>query len=61
MKKMRYKKGDKVSLNIDAKFEKITIPKGTIVEIIAKDLVFRTYDIDYLGVAYTDFRDTDFV
>lgn len=59
--KMRFYKGDKVKLAKDAGFPGgSTIKKGTVVEIISRDLLFRTYDIDHEGVEYTDFDDTDF-
>ena len=59
--KMRFKRGDKVVLAKDVMFgDGNQINKGTEVEIISRDVLLRSYDIDHNGVCYMDFNDTDF-
>ena len=58
---MKYKIGDKVLLKEDIEMPTCVLKKGTIVEITFRDKLFRTYDILYDGVEFTDFDETDFL
>jgi hypothetical protein len=58
---MKYKIGDKVLLKEDIEMPTCVLKKGTIVEITFRDKLFRTYDILYNGVEFTDFDETDFL
>jgi hypothetical protein len=60
--KTKYRKGDRVTLKQQVTFGNgVSIPAGTEVEITFVDPLFRTYDIIYNGVDYTDFSDNDFI
>jgi len=61
IQKMKYKIGDKVLLKEDIEMPTCVLKKGTIVEITFRDKLFRTYDILYDGVEFTDFDETDFL
>ncbi len=61
IQKMKYKVGDKVIIKEDIKMPTCVLKKGTVVEITFRDKIFRTYDILYNEIEFTDFSEEDFL